>query len=146
MLMLEVGMRGAVVLLFLAVGGCSLLPASRPDPAAHPGVVPAQTWVAVHTPADGVAPQEMSLEVGEHAWSITVDGGPGVVADDLPEVTLVRLVGMEDCHVYAAFDAAPGGLYSIRFADDGSVSVDEVEVMEAGPGLNERDAGPADCD
>ena len=136
----------AVVVLLLALGGCSLLPTPSPDPDARPGVVPGQTWVAVHTPADWVAPQELSLEVGSQAWSITVDGGPGVVAYDLSEDTPVRLVGVDDCHAYAAFQAAPGGFYSIRFADDGSVSVNEIEMMEMGPGLAERDGGPTGCD
>lgn len=126
--------------MLLALGGCASLAPPEQEPAA-----PRQTWVAVHAPADWVAPQEMSLEVGDEAWSITVDGGPGVVAYDLPAVTIVRLIGVDDCHVYAAFDAAPGGFYSIRFADDGSVSVDEVEVMETGPGLIERDGGPTGC-
>ena len=61
-------------------------------------------------------------------------------------VGVVRLVGVGDCHVYAAFDANPGGFYSIRFADDGSVSIEEVEGMEGGPGLTERDGGPTDCE
>lgn len=136
----------AVVVLLLALAGCSLLPTPSPDPDARPSIVPGQTWVAVHTPADWVAPQEMSLEVGNQAWSITVDGGPGVMVHDLSEVALVRLVGVEDCHAYAAFQAAPGSFYSIRFADDGSVSVEEVEMMETGPGLTKRDGGSTDCD
>jgi hypothetical protein len=77
----------------------------------------------------------MSLEVGGQAWSITVIGGAGVISPILPQTSSVRLVGVGDCHVYAAFDANPGGFYSIRFADDGSVSINEVEFMEAGPGL-----------
>jgi hypothetical protein len=63
----------------------------------------------------------------------------------LSETSSVRLVGVGDCRVYAAFDANPGGFYSIRFAHFGSVSIDEIEDMEAGPGLNERDGGPTDA-
>jgi hypothetical protein len=95
---------------------------------------------------DWVPPQEMSLEVDGHAWAITVVGGAGVISPILSETSSVRLVGVGDCRVYAAFDANPGRFYSIRFAHDGSVSIAEVEDMEAGPGLNERDGGPTDCE
>jgi hypothetical protein len=139
---METGVRvRAAIAMLIALGGCASLASPEPDPGA-----PRQTWVAVHTPADWVAPQEMSLEVGAQAWSITVEGGPGVVATDLSAVAAVRLIGVDDCHVYAAFDGAPGGLYAIRFADDGSVSIDQVEAVETGPGLIERDGGPTDCD
>ena len=126
---------GALVLLLT---GCSIaLPTPRPDPAAQPGPIPTRTWVGVHVPAGWVAPQEMSLEVGDQAWSITVDGGAGVVSPDLSEI---------DCQILAAFEATPGAFYSIRFADDGSVSVEEVADMDAGPGLVERDGGLTDCE
>jgi hypothetical protein len=65
----------------------------------------------VHVPADWVPPQEMSLEVDGHAGAITVVGGAGVISLILSETTSVRLVGVGDCRVYAAFDANPGGFY-----------------------------------
>lgn len=136
-----------VAALLLVLSGCSIAhPTPSPDPNALPGIMPAQTWVGVHVPADWVAPQEMSLELGDQAWSITVNGGSGVVSRDLSEITSVRLVGVEDCHVYAAFEAAPGALYSIRFEDDGSVSVNNISFMEAGPGLVERADGLTGCE
>jgi hypothetical protein len=138
-------MRIATAVLLL-LSGCSTAPPS-PISEAVPGVIPpAQTWIGVHVPADWVPPQEMSLEVDGQAWSITVVGGAGVISPVLPETSSARLVGVGDCHVYAAFDANPGGFYSIRVADDGSVSIEEVEGMEAGPGLTERDGGPTDCE
>lgn len=141
-------MRAMAALLF-SLTGCSIaLPTPTPDPSAMPGIIPAQTWITVGTPSDGVPPQEMSLELGRQAWSITVDGGAGVMAAVLSEVTSVRLVGVRDCHVYAAFEAAPGSNYWIRFGDDGSVSVEDATGQEqpAGPGLNEREGGPTDCE
>lgn len=138
-------MRIAAAVLLL-ISGCSTA-LSSPTSEAVPGVIPpARTWIGVHVPADWVPPQEMSLEVDGQAWSITIVGGAGVVSPILPETSSVRLVGVRDCHLYAAFDANPGGFYSIRFADDGSVSVDEIGDMEAGPGLTERDGGPTDCE
>jgi hypothetical protein len=138
-------MRVATAVL-LVIGGCSTAPPS-PTSEAVPGVIPpTRTWIGVHVPADWVPPQEMSLDVDGQAWAITVVGGAGVISLILSETSSVRLVGVGDCRVYAAFDANPGGFYSIRFADDGSVSIDEVEDMEAGPGLNERDGGPTDCE
>lgn len=139
-------MRVVTSLLFLLTGCSIALPTPTPDPAAQPGLIPTRTWVGVHIPADWVAPQDMSLEVGDHAWSITVDGGAGVVSTDLSEISSVMLVGIDDCHVFAAFEATPGALYSIRFAADGSVSIEEVADMEAGPGLVERDGGLTDCE
>lgn len=136
-----------VAALLLLLTGCSIaLPTPRPDPAAQPGLIPTRTWVGVHVPADWVAPQEMSLEVGDQAWSITVGGGAGVVSPDLAEISSVKLVGVDDCHVFAAFEATPGAFYSIRFADDGSVSIEEVAGMEAGLGLVQRDGGLTDCE
>ena len=70
----------------------------------------------------------------------------GVVSAGLSEVSPVKLVGVDDCHVFAAFEATPGALYLVRFAGDGSVSIEEVADMEAGPGLVERDGGPTDCE
>ena len=139
-----------VAALLLLLTGCSIaLPTPTPDPNALPGIIPGQTWITVGTPSDGIPPQEMSLELGGQAWSITVDGGGGVIAAELSEVIPVRMLGVRDCHLYAALEAAPGSNYQIRFGDDGSVSVEELgpEVEQpAGPGLVERVGGPTDCD
>jgi hypothetical protein len=138
---------GALVAIVFLLAGCSIaLATPPPDPAAQPGLIPTRTWVGLHVPADWVPPQEMSLEVGDQAWSITVDGGAGVVSPVLSEISSVKLVGVDDCHVFTAFEATPGAFYSIRFADDGSVSIEEVADMEAGPGLVERDGGLTDCE
>jgi len=139
-------MRALAVLLLVTSGCSTAVPTLTPEEAALPAGSHAQTWIGVHVPADWVPPQEMSLEIGDQAWSITVDGGAGVVSLDLSEISSVKLVGVDDCHVYAAFEAAPGGFHSIRFADDGSVSIGEPAFMEAGPGLVERDGSLTGCD
>jgi hypothetical protein len=137
-----------VAALLVLLTGCSIgFPTPTPDPAAMPGVVPAQTVIGVFGPADWVPPQELSLEIGDQAWSILAEGGHGVAGRNLSDVTFVRLVGVDDCHVYAAFEAAPGAFYSIRFAEDGSVSVKDITAqgIEDGPALGEREGGLADC-
>jgi hypothetical protein len=135
-------MRVAVALL-LVIAGCSTAQ-PRPTSDAVPGVIPpAQTWIGVLVPESWVPPQEMSLEVDGQAWSITALGGAGVITPTLSDTSSVRLIGVSDCHEYAAFDANPGGAYSIRFADDGSVTVGEQDgALAMGPGLVERPGGP----
>jgi hypothetical protein len=101
---------------------------------------PAQAWIAVYPPRDGwVVPQELSLEVGDEASYIDASGSWGVTSPMLSTITPVRLFGVEDCHLYAAFDAAPGGQYVIRFAEDASTSVEQVAAIDSGPSLGERD-------
>jgi hypothetical protein len=101
---------------------------------------PAQAWIAVYPPSDGwPVPQELSLEVGDEASYIDASGSWGVTSPMLSKITRVRLFGVEDCHLYGAFDAAPGGQYFIRFAEDASTSVEQVSAIESGPGLGERD-------
>jgi hypothetical protein len=103
-----------------------------------------QTWIGVRGPT---LPQELSLEIGDQAWSVTPLDGSGVVAADLSGATRVRLVGVSDCHVYASFDAEPGSRYAIRFSpSDPEVVVEQVEMLEMGPGLVERSDGVTDCD
>jgi hypothetical protein len=106
---------------------------------------PAQAWIAVYPPRDGwVPPQELSLEVGDQASVIDTTGSFGVTSPMLSTITRVRLFGVGDCHLYAAFDAAPGGQYVIRFAEDASTSLEQVAFIESGPGLGERE--PTGCE
>ncbi len=81
----------------------------------------------------------MTLEVGEAAWSITPPGVGGVVTPDLADPAEVRLVGVETCREYAAFDITPGSAWIMRFAADGSVTVEDAAggAREMGPGLVE---------
>jgi hypothetical protein len=152
-------MRIASAALLLFLSGCASVPpmasvpmASERVPAVTSAALPSPTsWVpdvsppaqahfAVYPPYDGwVVPQELSLEVGEEAWSIETTGRYGVTTPMLSEITRVRLFGVDDCHLYAAFDAAPGGAYVIRFAEDASTSIEQYDGIEDGPGLVERD-------
>jgi len=87
----------------------------------------------------------MSLEIAGRAWTITPEGGGGVVMEALAERVEVRLVGDDDCRVYASLDAAPGSAHIIRFAADGSVGLEDVTggFLDMGPALVERD--PSNC-
>ena len=132
--------------LLLSLTACSTaIHTPSQDPAAEPGLIPTQTWVGVQIPADWPAQQELSLEVGDQAWSIIPEEGGGVVSSDLSRVASVRLVRVDDCHVVAAFEAGPRAYYSISLASDGSALIEEVEAMAAGPGLIERDGGLTGC-
>jgi hypothetical protein len=133
-----------VCVLLLILSGCSTAPPT-PDSSALPGLSPAQTWITVGTPSNGILPQDMSIELGGLAWSVTADGGGGVIANTISEVTSVRLIGVRDCHTYAAFEVEPGSNYEIRFGDDGSVTVGVLPAgveQVVGPGLVERVGGP----
>jgi hypothetical protein len=129
----------AVALLgFVAIASTACAEPPSPEPAA-------QTWIAVYGPIDWSPPDRMSLEVAGTAWSLTPDGGGGVVTESLTSPAEVRLVGLDDCRLYARFDATPGSAHIIRFAPDGSVQVQDNTggIMELGPGLVER--APSDC-
>jgi hypothetical protein len=143
--------------LLLVIAGCSIEAPSptaipTPTPTFRPGLEPpAQTWIGVWARAGTVPPQEMSLEVDGQAWSFFVvtegdGGGGGVTSFTLSDTSSVRLVAVADCHVFASFEANPGRMYGIRFEEDGSVSVQELDGIEAGPSLGEREGGPTDCD
>lgn len=99
----------------------------------------------MYGPIDWSPPDRMSLEVAGTAWSITPDGGGGVVTESLTSAAEVRLVGLEDCRLYARFHATPGSAHIIRFAPDGSVLVQDNTggILESGPGLVER--APSGC-
>lgn len=127
-----------LVALAISVAGCVL---RMPEPP-----LPPQTWLSVDGLRDWAHSEQMSLEVGERAWSITPLGGPGVVTPALTEPAHVRLVGLETCQEYASFDITPGSAWIINFALDGSVTVvDAAQVAHAmGPGLVE--GPPSDCD
>lgn len=119
------------------------------DPSASPGpdpdcpiptrsVVSGQTWIGVYPPLEGWdMPQTLSLEVGGEAWRLPAPTGWGVVSMTLSDPKPVTLLGVDDCHQYAAFDVAPGGLYVIRFAEDHSTSVEQAEFIDSGPALAE---------
>jgi hypothetical protein len=119
---------------------------SSPTVQAIPGVTPpAQVWIAVFPPSsDWLIPQAMSLEVGNEAWHVGPPENGGVISPILGDFTPVTLFGTDDCHVYASFVAAPGGFYFIRFAEDASTSVEQVDGLDAGPGLGERPL--SDCE
>lgn len=127
---------GLALIAALALPGCS---------------APTPTWVHVRGPGISrwTPPQEMSLEIGDSAWSITPEGGLGVAATELSSPARVRLVGVADCHVYVEFDAVPGSRYVIQlgsFEAPDAVTVQEVEAIEAAPGLVEHTGGANDCD
>jgi hypothetical protein len=129
-------MRAFALLMAFMLAGCTQ-PVPSPEAAA--------TWVAVYGPADWSPPEQMSLEIGATAWSITPDAGGGVVTAELTERAGIRLVGLDGCHLYATFDAVPGSAHVIRFAVDGSVQVEDITggALDAGPGLVE--SAPSDC-
>jgi hypothetical protein len=121
----------SIAILGMAVAGCASLTTGTPANS------PAQTWLAIHGPRDWIAPEPMTLEVGEAAWPITPPGVGGVVTPDLADRAEVRLVGVETCREYAAFDITPGSAWIMRFAANGSVTVEDAAggAHEMGPGL-----------
>ena len=125
--------RALIAISVTTLTGCASL---APEAPAEPG---GQTWLAVHGPRDWMPSEPMSLEIAEGAWTITPDGGGGVVTPDLAGPAEVRLFGVETCREYALFDIAPGSAWIIRFAQDGSVSVEDAagHAREIGPGLVE---------
>lgn len=92
------------------------------------------TWIAVTGPADWVAPEPMSLVIGDTQWN--ADSG-GVVSLDLAAGTDVRLIGLTTCTVYADVDVDSGETWVIRFDAAGHVGVEDWtgRGMDAGPGL-----------
>ena len=96
------------------------------------------TWIAVTGPADSVAQEELVLETSNRAWF----GYGGVIGIEAATSLPVRLVGRESCRIYASFSAASGTRWVIRFAQDGSASVEDWtgREMDAGPALAERPA------
>ena len=138
-----------VAVMLLLIGGCSGAPhtTTSSEQTAPPANTSALTGIAVYPPFDGwVTGQDLSLEVGDQAWSLT-DGGSGVISPILSEISAVRLFGVGDCHVHAAFEAAPGRDYIVRLAEDGSASVEESTIgLEDGPGMGEREDGLTGCE
>lgn len=124
-------MKGALA---LAIAALTLAGCGSSIPTA-----PAQTWLAVHGPRDWTAPEAMSLEIGDRAWTMTPAGGSGVVTPDIADQAHVRLIGMETCREYAAFDISAGSSWIIRFEEDGAVTVEDAAggPREMGPGLVE---------
>jgi hypothetical protein len=104
-----------------------------------------EAWIRVTGPRDWPPPGAMSLEFDGSAWSITPEGGGGVVSKELSERTEVRLIGLANCHVLARLEVAPGSAHIIRFAADGSVGMEDITGgdIELGPALVE--AAPSGC-
>lgn len=132
--------RHAALVLFLsALVGCTFGPSATPEPT--------QTYINVIEVAQS---QEMSLEVGDAAWSFTSDTGGGVATPELTATKRARIVAVDDCQVYAEFDAVPGRAYLVRVAFIGTVTVEDITDTgmgrAMGPGLVERPEGPTDCD
>ncbi len=98
-------------------------------------------WVAVTGPANSEAPEDLVLEIGDTAWL----GYGGVVSVKAAGVLDIRLVGRESCRSYVSFSAAARSMWVIRFAEDGTVGVEDWtgRGMEAGPALGERE--PSGC-
>ena len=134
--------RTFVLVLVLALSACALEPTSSVAPATTTVSEPAsQTWVAVHGPGDSEAPEDLVLEIGDTAWF----GYGGIVSVETAGVLDVRLVGRESCRSYASFSAAAGTRWVIRFAEDGTVGMEDWtgQGMDSGPALGERE--PSGC-
>lgn len=107
------------------------------EPSTGPVPTPAatgETWIVVTGPADWVAPEPMSLVIGDTQWNAD---SHGVVSVALGARADVRLIGIIPCTVYADFDVDAGDSWVIRFDASGTVGVEDVTGggMEAGPGL-----------
>ena len=128
-----------VLSLSTVVVGCTFRPSAAPEPT--------QTYINV---AEVAQSQEMSLEVGDTAWSFTADTGGGVATPELSEPETARIVAVDDCQVYAEFEAVPGRAYLVRVELIGTVTVEDITdtgmARPMGPGLVERPEGPPDCD
>lgn len=134
--------RAFVLVLVLALSACALEPRASEAPATSTvSALAGQTWVAVTGPANSEAPEDLVLEIGDTAWF----GYGGVVGVETAGVLEVRLVGRESCRSYASFSAAAGSMWVIRFAQDGTVGVEDWtgQGMDAGPALGERE--PSGC-
>ena len=128
-------MRLGAVAAVLAIGitGCAGLSSGR-------------AWIQVASNEAWTAPEDMSLQVGESAWSVTVDGGGGVATPLLNGTAEIRLFGVESCRLYASIRISPGSAYAIFFESAGSVSVEDWsgQSQPMGPGLPDRE--PVACD
>jgi hypothetical protein len=90
-----------------------------------------------------VPDDELSLEIGGAAWAVA-DGSAGSAGLSAPDPQVVRLLRIADCEEIAAFEADPGSAHALVFADDGSVSVEDLDAdHESGAPLERRDR--ADC-
>jgi hypothetical protein len=131
--------RGFALFVVFALSACATDAAPTEMPARSDP--PGQTWVAVTGPANFEAPEDLVLEIGETAWF----GYGGVVSVETQSALDVRLVGRESCRSYASFEAPAGTMWVIRFADDGTVAIEDWtgRGMDAGPALGERE--PSGC-
>ena len=127
---------GALFGLVFVAAACGSTPSTTPQD--QP-----QTWVGVYYPAGWTPSQPMSLELAGSAWDIPAKdkgfNGVMIVYRDGP--VEVRLYGVDDCTVYAAFRADNGSSHTIRFDVGRGVTVEDItgSAIEFGPGLNERE-------
>lgn len=134
--------RGFALFAVFALSACATDAAPSETPArSAPSEVPGQLWVAVTGPADSEGPEDLVLEIGDTAWF----GYGGVISVETQSALDVRLVGRESCRSYAGFEAPAGTKWVIRFADDGTVGVEDWtgRLMDLGPALGERE--PSGC-
>jgi hypothetical protein len=134
--------RGFALLAVFALSACAT-DGARSDTSASnpPSDLPRQILVAVTGPANSDVPEDLVLEVGDTAWF----GYGGVVSVETQSALGVRLVGRESCRSYASFEAPAGTMWVVRFADNGTVGVEDWtgRGMDAGPALGERE--PSGC-
>jgi len=104
-----------------------------------------QTWIGILGPLGWTPPEELSLELGGSAWSITAESPHGVVTVFPGRPVEVTLWGALTCRRYALFEAPAGSLYRIVFLEDGSIRIDDLhgQAIEMGPSLPER--APTGC-
>ena len=100
-----------------------------------------EVWVTVTGPENWLQPEDYVLEISAQGWPVDEGAGGGVVAVQLErgQRVLVRLVRPRDCVAIAEFAALPGSNWVIRFAADGTTSVEDWTGRghEMGPGLVE---------
>jgi hypothetical protein len=89
--------------------------------------------------------ESLVLEVGARSFAISGAGGGGVaIVRDPAPLYVVRIITVS-CRLLVAFEAAPGTAHVVRFANDGSVTVEHIPTLtiELGPALAE--GPPVDC-
>jgi hypothetical protein len=106
-----------------------------------------EVWVLVTGPAGWLAPRDYVLEIGGTGWPIEEGEGGGVVAVTFVENTRVaiRLVQPQTCQAAVGFSALAGSHWVIRFAADGTTTVEDWtgRPMDLGPALGQGQ--PSDC-
>jgi hypothetical protein len=127
------------VSLVLLCSACGFWP---PIPSCDPEVLPCgEVYVRVSGPADGPAPEDYVLEIGESGWPIQKRGGGGITSVEVApeERVMVRLVEPRRCEAVVEFAASPGSYWVIRLAADGTPTVEDWTggEVELGPALGQ---------